>query len=91
MASFATPGEAPLWVNGPDGKPKIFRDPQVAELAGFRVMVTRLNRARSIQTFQTKRDNKKGGILSFRAEEKTNEPTVHTVFGRTENDGKKKG
>ncbi|MEH2517352.1 hypothetical protein V1279_002925 [Bradyrhizobium sp. AZCC 1610] len=85
MATFATPGEAPMWVNDRDGKPKIFRDAAEAELAGFRVMVARLNRARSVQTFQTngKSYRQKGGIKVFRAaEERKGEPTIHTVFGK---------
>jgi hypothetical protein len=84
MATFATPGEAPMWVNDRDGKPKIFRDAAEAELAGFRVMVSRLNRARSVQNFQTKGDYKqKGGIKVFRAaDERKSEPTIQTVFGK---------
>ena len=30
--AFATPGEAPMWVNDRNGKPKIFRDAAEAEL-----------------------------------------------------------
>jgi hypothetical protein len=83
QASFATPGEAPMWVTERDGKPKFFRDPQEAELAGFRVMVARLNRARAVQTFQTKNDRKKGTIKSFRSNDtKKQEHTVKTVFGK---------
>lgn len=82
QASFATPGELPLWVTGPDGKPKIFRDAVSAELAGYRVMVTRLNKVRDIQTFQTKRDRQRGGIKAFRSEEKPQTHTVESVFGK---------
>jgi hypothetical protein len=83
MATFATPGEAPMWVNDREGKPKIFRDAAEAELAGFRVMVARLNRARSVQNFHTKGYKTKGGIKVFRSDERKNgEPTVNTVFGK---------
>jgi hypothetical protein len=83
MASFATPGEAPLWVNGPEGKPRVFRDAAEAELAGYRVMVTRLNRARNVQTFQTQGYKPTRGIKAFRSDDiKMQEPTVETVFGK---------
>jgi len=84
QASFAVPGEAPLWVTERDGKtPKLFRDAVEAELAGFRVMASRLNRSRDVQSFQTRRDRQNGGIRSFRSEEsKKQKHTVETVFGK---------
>ena len=83
QASFAVPGEAPLWVTERDGKtPKLFRDADEAELAGFRVMASRLNRSREVQSFQTKRDRQRGGIRSFRSEVKKQQHTVETVFGK---------
>jgi hypothetical protein len=82
-ATFAVPGEAPLWVNARDGRPKVFRDPAEAELAGFRVMASRLNRSRDVQSFQTKRDRQKGHIQVFRSQDSksSEEHTVHSVFG----------
>ena len=53
-ATFGIPGEPPMWVNGTDGKPKIFRSQDAAVLAGFKVMVSKLNRARQEQDFQVK-------------------------------------
>jgi hypothetical protein len=84
MASFATPGETAMWVHDSNtGKPKLFRTAVEAELAGFRVMASRLNRARDVQTFQTKGYKEKGGIRSFRTEDSRNtEPTVERVFGK---------
>lgn len=80
MGSFAIPGDPPLWVTERDGKPKMFRNPLEAELAGFRVMVTRLNKVKDVQEFLTKRERRQG-IRSYRAEEKRPEPTVQSVFG----------
>jgi hypothetical protein len=82
MASFATPGEAPMWVTGSDGKPKIFISQDGAELAGFRVMVSRLNRARNVQQFETKGYTRTGGIKVFRAEEPKQTHTIESVFGK---------
>ncbi|MGJ4953171.1 hypothetical protein [Bradyrhizobium sp. HKCCYLS20291] len=84
MGSFASPGEAALWVTGPDAKPKVFTSAMEAELAGFRVMASRLNRARDTQRFEMKgyRSVKAGGgIKAFRAEERKEEHTVESVFG----------
>lgn len=83
MASFATPGEAPMWVLDSDGRPKIFTRPDQAELAGFRVMVARLNRARDVQTFQTKNYKRRGGIKVFRSvEDRERDLTIEQVFGK---------
>ena len=38
LATFGIPGEPPLWVNDTDGKPKTFRSPDEAVLAGFKVI-----------------------------------------------------
>ncbi|WP_316207531.1 hypothetical protein [Bradyrhizobium sp. SZCCHNR3118] len=85
MASFASPGEAALWVTGPDAKPKVFTSAIEAELAGFRVMASRLNRARDTQRFEMKgyRSAKANGrgIKAFRVEERKEEHTVESVFG----------
>jgi hypothetical protein len=81
LASFATPGEAPLWVNGPDGKAKLFRSAIEAELAGFRVMASKLNKSRDVQSFMTGRDRRQS-IKGYHAPDHENrEPTVQSVFG----------
>jgi hypothetical protein len=85
MATFALAGEAPMWVNGTDGKPKTFRDAQEAELAGFRLMASKLNKARDVQTFHTKGGSgggKNTSIRVFRASELADELTVEKVFGK---------
>lgn len=85
FASFAIPGERAMWVHDTDGSPKIFRSEVEAEVAGYRVMMTKLNRARAIQCFEMKGHKRRGGIKAFRATEKPQEYTVESVFG-----GKKK-
>src|SRR4051812_22176071 len=45
-ATFGIPGEPAMWVNDTDGKPKVFRSHDEAVIAGFKVMVSKLNRAR---------------------------------------------
>lgn len=82
LATFGIPGEPALWVHDTDGKPKIFRSAGEAELAGFRVMMTRLNRARAVQSFEMKGYSRKGGIKVFRSAEKQEQHTVESVFGR---------
>ncbi|MCA1379524.1 hypothetical protein I6F34_01645 [Bradyrhizobium sp. BRP05] len=77
LASFALPGETPQWVIDKDGKPKQFRSADEAELAGFRVMAAKLNKARDVQSFMTKRKN---GIKSYHAPEPKQEHTVESVF-----------
>jgi hypothetical protein len=67
-----------MWVTDNDGKPKNFRDAAEAELAGFRVMAARLNRARGVQSFRMKN---RGQIKSFRTEERPETHSVETVFG----------
>jgi hypothetical protein len=78
-ATFGIPGEAPQWVNGKDGKPDIFRTHDAAVLAGFRVMVSKLNRARQEQSFQVKGAKP---IKTWKAPTKDDEPTVDKVFGK---------
>jgi hypothetical protein len=82
MASFATPGEAPLWVNGPDGKAKLFRSAMEAELAGFRVMASKLNKSRDVQSFMTRRDRRQGIKTHHAPDHWNREPTVQSVFGK---------
>lgn len=84
LATFAIPGDAPQWVNDTDGRPKIFKRADEAELAGFKVMVSKLNRARDVQSFRTKDGFKrKGGIKVFRsADTEDHKHTVESVFGR---------
>jgi hypothetical protein len=82
MATFGIPGEPPMWVNGTDGKPKTFRSQDEAVLAGFKVMVSKLNRARQEQDFQVKGDKPKNTIKSWSAPREQG-PTIDSVFGRT--------
>jgi hypothetical protein len=82
QATFGIPGEAPMWVIDTYGKPKVFRTADEAVLAGFKVMVSKLNRARQEQSFGVKGGARKNTIKSWSAEQKTNEPTVATVFGK---------
>jgi hypothetical protein len=82
-ATFGIPGEPPMWVNGPDGQPKTFRTQDEAVLAGFKVMVSKLNRARQQQDFQVRGDRAppKNTIKSWAAPQERG-PTVDSVFGK---------
>lgn len=82
-ATFGIPGEPPQWVNGADGKPKTFRDQDEAVLAGFKVLIAKLNRARQEQSFHVKGDHAppKNTIKSWSAPRDSG-PTVETVFGK---------
>lgn len=80
LAMFAIAGESPQWVTDSAGKPKFFTSAQEAELAGFKVIMTKLNRAREAQDFVVR--NRKNGIKSFHAPLKQGEPTVASVFGK---------
>jgi hypothetical protein len=82
-ASFGIPGEPPMWVNDTDGKPKTFRDRDEAVLAGFKVMVSKLNRARQEQDFQVRGERAvpKNTIKSWSAP-KDREPTLDQIFGK---------
>jgi hypothetical protein len=84
QATFGIPGLPPMWVTDTDGSPKIFRSQDGAVLAGFKVMVTKLNRTRQQQDFQVKGARvAKNTIKSWSSsEQRTNEPTVATVFGK---------
>lgn len=82
-ATFGIPGEPPMWVNGTDGKPKTFRSQDEAVIAGFKMMVAKLNRARQEQDFHVKgHGHHKNTIKSWSAEPRANEPTVNSVFGK---------
>lgn len=91
-ATFGIPGHPPQWVNGPDGKPKLFRARDEAILSGFKVMVARLNRARQEQDFLVKKggsprsDVVKGGTHKNRITSWSSPPekgpTVESVFGK---------
>ena len=83
MASFAVRGDQPEWVTDKDGKsPKHFRSADQAELAGFRVMVAKLNRSRGVQSFVTKRPKNKT-IQTYHAQpEKKGGHTIESVFGK---------
>ncbi|WP_316201033.1 MULTISPECIES: hypothetical protein [unclassified Bradyrhizobium] len=80
LSSFAIPGDPAQWVTGDDGKPKLFRSAEAAELAGFRVMAAKLNKARDIQSFLTK--GRKQTIKTYHAPERKGEPTAESVFGK---------
>ena len=88
LATFALPGEAPMWVTDPkDGKPKHFTSATEAELAGFRVMASKLNRARQEQDFHVKghragSNGSKNTIKSWSATPRAEEHTVQSVFGK---------
>ena len=80
MATFGIPGEPPMWVNDTNGKPKAFRSQDEAVLAGFKVMASKLNRARQ-NGFQVKGDKPRNTIKSWSAPPEQG-PTVESVFGR---------
>jgi hypothetical protein len=84
QATFGIPGEPPVWVNDTDGKPKVFRSQDEAVLAGFKVMVAKLNRARQQQDFQVRGERvaHKNTIKSWSAPQQSG-PTVDSVFGKT--------
>jgi len=90
LATFALPGEAPQWVTDPkDGKPKHFTSAGEAELAGFRVMASKLNRARQEQDFHVKGNGGRAGsnghkntIKSWSATPRAEQNTVDSVFGK---------
>lgn len=56
MASFAVPGEPAQWVTE-GGRQKLFTTSDEAELAGFRVLAAKLNRALNSQEFKAKPSN----------------------------------
>lgn len=78
-ATFGIPGNAPEWVNGADGKPKIFRSQDEAVIAGFKILISKLNRARQEQDFHVRGDvhHRKETIKSWSAETRASEPTVN--------------
>lgn len=81
LATFAIPGEQAQWVLE-NGSPKQFKNAMEAELAGFRVMMAKLNKTRDVQGFLTKRHST---IRTFHAPDervRRSEPTVESVFGR---------
>jgi hypothetical protein len=85
QASFGIPGEAPQWVNGKDGNPEIFRNHDQAVLAGFRVMVAKLNRAKQEQEFHVRGQShspKNHTIKSWTAPQRAEQHTIQSVFGK---------
>ncbi len=97
QASFGIPGQPPAWVEGADGRPKAFLEAKDAEIAGFRMMMSKLNRSRGVQSFGIKVSHgiragsgRMGsthlvrGIRSFRSapEPVTQEHTISSVFGK---------
>jgi hypothetical protein len=83
QATFGIPGEPPMWVNDTDGKPKNFRSQDEAVLAGFKVLVAKLNRARQTQDFQVRGERfvPKNRIKSWSAPPERG-PSVDSVFGK---------
>jgi hypothetical protein len=82
QATFGIPGEPPEWVNDAHGKPQIFRSAEEAMLAGFKRLVSRLNRTRQDQDFHVKGSPPvKNTIKSWSAPKDTG-PTIDSVFGR---------
>ncbi|WP_439357962.1 hypothetical protein [Bradyrhizobium sp. DASA03007] len=80
MSTFAVPGDPPQWVLDEKGRPKYFRSSDEAELAGFRLMAAKLNRARQEQEFRVKgRRNKHTRVWTAPPEDG---PTIDTVFGK---------
>lgn len=57
LGSFAMPGEEPQWVME-NGRVKVFGEPELAELAGFRILAARLNRAKDVQEFISMRNTR---------------------------------
>jgi len=87
--TFGIPGEPPQWVDGKDGKPNTFRSHDEAVIAGFRAMVTKLNRARQEQDFHVKGNGARVGgnshkntIKSWSATPRAEDHTVDSVFGK---------
>lgn len=80
LASFALPGEAPEWVKDQTGKPQLFKRAIEAELAGYRVLTAKLNKARAIQDFVPK--GQRGGIRTYHAPEREEKHTIQSVFGK---------
>jgi hypothetical protein len=82
-ATYGIPGHSPEWVLGRNGQPETFRDHDQAMLAGFRLMVAKLNRARHEQDFRVKghqHGNKTTRV--WIAPTDSREPTVDQVFGK---------
>ncbi|WP_315768597.1 MULTISPECIES: hypothetical protein [unclassified Bradyrhizobium] len=80
FGTFGIPGDPPQWVNGQDGKREVFRSHDAAVLAGFKIMVAKLNRARQEQNFQV-RSYASPKTRSWTAPVDTREPTIEQVFG----------
>lgn len=78
LATFGIPGSPAMYVYE-GGRPKEFRSAQDAELAGFKVMMSKLNRALNVQDFHTKRDPNKQ-IKSWKAQPDRREPTAEQIF-----------
>lgn len=82
-ASFALPGEPPAWVME-NGQKKLFISAEAAELAGWRIIASKLNKAHDVQTFLVKRAQKQAEqIKSYHAPDKK-APTAEAdrVFSR---------
>jgi len=79
MSTFAVPGDPPQWVLDEKGRPKYFKSSDEAELAGFRLMAAKLNRARHEQEFRVK-GNRKTRVWTAPIDAR--EPTVDQVFGK---------
>ncbi|ARQ95290.1 hypothetical protein [Bradyrhizobium phage BDU-MI-1] len=82
QVTWAIPGEPPHWILDTDGRPKAFRDRDEAVLAGFKCMVSRLNRARQEQDFYVKGDRPQKNPTRSWSAARENGPTVDSVFGK---------
>jgi len=92
LGSYAIPGEPPQWVTQ-GGQVRIFTGPNAkteAELAGFKVLVSKLNRAHDVQEFVARRAQvqqprvyraPRGTTKTDRLERE--EHTIESVFGKT--------
>lgn len=82
QASFGMPGDAPAWVLGHDGRPDVFTNALEAELAGYRVLISKLNKARGVQEVHVKGSGKHQ-IRSYRAPEgNSHQAEIDAVFGK---------
>lgn len=79
LASYAIPGQAPQYVTV-NGQVRIFHDKEEAELAGFKVMVSKLNKAQDVQEFVARSsvNRQPRPLRPVRAPA----PTIESVFGK---------
>lgn len=83
LGSFGLPGEVTQWVME-RGQQKVFGVAEDAELAGYRILMSRLNGARNTQTFVPRRSVVGTNSRKQLLQSKSDGPTVESVFGRKE-------